>query len=89
MNRFSMPLLAAGVLAGCATAPPPLTVDNPASPSAPEAIHRPLPHTLAADDLAKKTHQIFAQADNQQEQASPTPTSQPKQMEQMPGMKMP
>jgi hypothetical protein len=78
-----------GLLVGCATAPPlPLTADNPASPSAPEATVRPLHNALGADDLTKKTRQIFAQAAKQQ-QTSPTPTPQPRQMDQMPGMNMP
>jgi hypothetical protein len=41
------------------------------------------------DDLTKKTRQIFAQADKQQDQPSPTPTPQQQQMDQLPGMKMP
>ena len=90
MNRYSLPLVALGLLAGCVTAPPPpLTADNPASPSAPEATVRPLRNAVAADDLTKKTRQIFAQADKQQDQPSPTPTPQQQQMDQMPGMKMP
>ncbi len=89
MNRYSIPLIAF-LFAGCATAPPPpLTADNPASPSAPEATIRPLRNALAVDDLTTKTRQIFAQAAKQQQQASPTPTPQPGQMDQMPGMKMP
>jgi hypothetical protein len=88
MNRYCLPLVALGLLAGCATAPqPPLTADNPASPSAPEGTVRPLRNALAADDLTKKTRQIFAQADKQM--PSPTPTPQQQQMDQMPGMKMP
>jgi hypothetical protein len=90
MNRYSLPLVALGLLAGCATAPPPpLTADNPASPSAPEAAVRPLGNALAADDLTKKTRQIFAEADKQRDKPSPTPTPQQQQMDQMPGMKMP
>jgi len=90
MNRCSIPLIALGVLAGCSTAaPPPLTADDPASPSAPEAIESPVRNALAADDLTKKTRQIFAHADKQQEQPSPTPEPQQQQMDQMPGMKMP
>src|SRR5712672_3078364 len=114
MNRHSIPLIAF-LLAGCATAPPPpLTADNPASPSAPEATVRPLRNALGVDDLTKKSRQILAQAAKQQQQwdqsgpasgdqqgqemrnmpgmqmpqqqASPTP--QPHQMDQMPGMKM-
>jgi hypothetical protein len=90
MNRYSLPLVALGLLAGCATAPPPpLTADNPASPSAPEAAVRPLGNALAADDLTKKTRQIFAEADKQRDKPSPTPTPQQQQMDQMPSMKMP
>jgi hypothetical protein len=89
MNRYSIPLIAF-LFAGCTTAPtPPLTADNPASPSAPEATIRPLRNTLGADDLTTKTRQIFAQVAKQQQQASPTPTPQQGQMDQMPGMKMP
>jgi len=88
MNRYSIPLIAF-LLVGCATAPPPpLTADNPASPSAPEATVRPLRNALGADDLTKKTRQIFAQAAKEQQQASPTPTPQQGQMDQMPGMNM-
>jgi hypothetical protein len=90
MNRFSILAVALGLLLGCATAPPPpLTADNPASPSAPEAASRPLGDALGVDDLTTKTRQIFAQAAEEQGQASPTPTPQPGQMDQMPGMNMP
>ena len=90
MNRYSV-LLIAFLFAGCATAPPPpLTADNPASPSAPEATIRPPRNALGADDLTTKTRQIFAQAAKQQQQeASPTPTPQQQQMDQMPDMNMP
>jgi hypothetical protein len=89
MNRSSILSVALGFLVGCASAPPPpLTADNPASPSAPEATIRPLRNALATDDLTKKTREIFAQA-AQQQQASPTPTPQPGQTDQMPGMNMP
>ena len=90
MNRYSIPLVALGLLVGCATTPPPpLTADNPASPSAPEATVRPLHNALGTDDLTAKTRQIFAQAAEHQQQAAPTPTPQTGQMDQMPGMKMP
>ena len=86
MNRYSVPLIAF-LFAGCASAPPPpLTADNPANPSAPEAAIRPLRKALGADDLTKKSRQILAQATR--EQPSPTPTPQPGQMDQMPGMNM-
>ena len=90
MNRYSILLIVLSLLAGCTTAPsPPLTADDPASPSAPEATIRPLRNALGADDITKKTRQIFAQAAKEQQQASPTPTPQPGQMDQMPGMNMP
>jgi hypothetical protein len=89
MNRCSIPLIAF-LFAGCATAPtPPLAADSPASPSAPEATVRPIHNALGADDLTAKTRKIFAQAAKQQQQASPTPTPQSGQMDQMPGMNMP
>jgi hypothetical protein len=90
MNRYSISLVALGLLAGCATAPlPPLAPDNPASPSAPRAALRPMRNTLAADNLTKKTREILAQAGKQQDQPSPTPIPEQHQMDQMPGMKMP
>ena len=90
MNRYSLPLVALSLLAGCATAPPPpLTADNPASPTAAEAPVRPLRNALDDDDLTKKTRTILAQAGKQEDQPSPTPTPQQQQMDQMPGMKMP
>jgi hypothetical protein len=55
MERFSTSLLAFGLLAGCAAAPPPpMTADNPANPSAPEATVRPLHNTLGTDSLTRK-----------------------------------
>ncbi|HYZ73836.1 MAG TPA: hypothetical protein VE641_12200 [Chthoniobacterales bacterium] len=90
MNQPSILLVAVSVLlAGCATPPTALlTADNPASPSAPEAIEHPLRNALAADDLTRKTRQIFA-TEKEEERPSPTPTPQQQQMDQMPGMKMP
>ena len=90
MNRSSIPFIAVGLLAGCAVAPPPpLAADNPASPSAPEAIEHPFHNALAADDLTKKTREILAQAREQQYQPSPTPKPEQQQIDQMPGMKVP
>jgi hypothetical protein len=69
MERFSTSLLAFGLLAGCAAAPPPpMTADNPANPSAPEATVRPLHNTLGTDSLTKKTRQILAQSAKEQQQ---------------------
>jgi hypothetical protein len=94
MNRYFIPLIALGLLAGCATAPsPPLRADNPADPSAPEAPVRPLRNALGVDGLTKKSHQILAQAAKQQElwdQRGPDPgNEQDQQMQNMPGMQMP
>jgi hypothetical protein len=94
MNRYSILLIVLGLLAGCATAPPPpLTADNPASPSASEATVRPLRNALGVDDLTKKSRQILAQAAKQQQQWDQSgPVSggqQGQQMENMPGMQIP
>jgi hypothetical protein len=94
MNRYSILLVALGLLAGCATAtPPPLTADNPASPSAPEATVSPFRNALGVDDLTKKSRQILAQAAKQQQQWDQSgPVSrdqQGQQMQNMPGMRMP
>ena len=90
MNRHSIQLIGLSLLAGCVTAPPrPLTADNPASPSAPEAAVRPFRNALAADDLTKKTREILAQAGKPGDQPSPPPIPEQEQMNQMPGMKMP
>jgi hypothetical protein len=69
MNRYSIPLIALGLLAGCATAPlPAMRADSPANPSAPEAPIRPLRNALGVDALTKKSRQILAQAAKQQQQ---------------------
>jgi len=88
MNRILKTLIAVSILTGCAMAPqPPLKADNPASPYAPEAIEHAPRNSLATDDLTKRTHQLLAQANKQQDQPSPTPPPQ-QQMDQMPGMRM-
>jgi hypothetical protein len=94
MNRYSKLLVALSLLAGCGTAPPPpLTADNPASPSAPEATVRPFRNALEVDDLTKKSRQTLAQAAKQQQQWDQSgPVSgdqQGQQMQNMPGMQMP
>ena len=94
MNRYSIPLIALGLLAGCTAAPtPPLTADNPANPSAPEATIRPLRDALRVDDLTKRSRQILVQAAKQQQQWDQSgPDSgdqQGQQMQNMPGMQMP
>jgi hypothetical protein len=94
MNRYSIPLVALGLLAGCATAPlPPLTADNPANPSASEATVRPLRNALDTDDLTKKSRQILAQAAKQKQQWDQSgPVSgdqQGQQTQNIPGMQVP
>ena len=94
MNRYSIRLIALGLLTGCATAPPPpLTADNPASPSAPEGTVRPFRNALGVDALTKKSRQILAQAAQQQQQWDQSgPVSgdqQGQQMQNMPGMQTP
>ena len=104
MNLYLIMLIALGFLAGCATAPPPpLTADDSANPSAPEAPVRPIRNALGADPLTRKTRQILAQAakepqqpnlgdpdagDQNREQMKNMPDMQPPQ-QQMPGMQMP
>jgi len=94
INRYSIPLVALGLLAGCATAPPPpLTADDPANPSAPEAAVRPLRNALGVDDLTKKSRQILAQAAKEQQQGDQSGAASGDQQDQgtqnMPGMQMP
>jgi hypothetical protein len=67
MHRHLITLIALALWAGCATvSPPPLSADDPANPSAPEAPVRSTRNALGTDALTKKTRQILAQA-------SPTP----------------
>jgi hypothetical protein len=107
MNRYQylITLIALGVLAGCATAPPPpLTADDPASPSATKAPVRTIRNALGTDGLTRKTRQILAQAAKEQQQSNQSgqvagdrngedvknmPDLQPPQQQQMPGMQMP
>jgi hypothetical protein len=77
MNRHSITLISLGLLAGCAAAPPPpLTADDPASPSAPEAPVHAARNTLGTDGLTRKSRQILAQTAKEQQQ-TPQGESQP------------
>jgi hypothetical protein len=90
MNQYSVPLVALGLLAGCATAPPPpRRADNPANPAAPEAAVRPLRNTLGVDGLTQKSRQILAQAAKEQQHWDQSGDRQGEQMQNMPGMQMP
>src|SRR3984893_6404036 len=69
MERFSPSLLALSFLAGCAAAPPPpMTANNPANPSAPEATVHPVHNTRGTDSLTRKSRQILAQSAREQQQ---------------------
>jgi hypothetical protein len=87
--KYSIPLVALGLLGGCVTAPPPsFSANDPASPSAPEAGGQPLHSPLAADELTRKTRQLLTQAGKPQDQPSSVPIPEEQQMDQMSGMKM-
>lgn len=61
-------LLAAGLLAGCASVPPPpLTAANPASPSAPEGVRLVRSTSLRTDDATSKTTALLSAAKKEQE----------------------
>jgi hypothetical protein len=94
MIRYSVPLLALGLLAGCARAPTLLLkADDPANPSTPEAAVRPFRNALGIDGLTKKSRLILGQAAKQQQQWDQSgPDSgdqQGEQMKNMPGTQMP
>jgi hypothetical protein len=87
-----LPIIALSLVGGCATTPPVLTADNPASPQAPEARFKPL-RTLERDAITQRTRQMLAQAAKQQEEWDKSgPVSgdqQGQQMQNMPGMQQP
>ena len=77
--------LAATLLAGCATAPPPpLTAAHPASPDAPEGARLARQTSLRADDTTRKSHAMLSAAQKEQEHwdaygpVSGTPENAPK-----------
>ena len=83
MSR-SLTILAAMLLAGCASAPPPLTADHPASPDAPEGARLARTTSLRADDATRKSHALLSAAQKEQERwdahgpVSGTPEDAPK-----------
>ena len=83
MKRF-FTFLAAALLAGCATAPPPLTANHPASPDAPEGARVARQTSLRADDSTRKSHTMLSAAQKEQEHwdaygpVSGTPENAPK-----------
>ena len=81
----TLPLFAAALLAGCATAPPPpLTATHPASPDAPEGARLARQTSLRADETTRKSHALLSAAQKEQEHwddygpVSGTPEDAPK-----------
>jgi len=58
---------AAVLLAGCASAPPPLTTASPASPAAAEGARAPRHSSLGADALTQKTTAQLTAAQKEQQ----------------------
>ena len=77
--------LAAALLAGCASAPPPpLTANHPASADAPEGARIARTTSLRADEATRKSRVLLSAAQEEQEQwdkfgpVSGTPADAPK-----------
>ena len=77
-------LLAAALLAGCATAPPPLTANHPASPLAAEGARIARTTSLRPDEATRKSHALLSAGQKEQEDwdaygpVSGTPEDAPK-----------
>ena len=75
---------AAGLLAGCASAPPPLSAASPASPQAPEGARITRMTSLRPDEATRKTNALLSAARKEQEKwdaygpVSGTPEDAPK-----------
>jgi hypothetical protein len=84
MTRLLALSTAAALLAGCATAPPPLTASHPASPDAPEGAHVERRTSLRADEATRKSRAMLADAEKEQREwnahgpVSGTPENAPK-----------
>ena len=84
MTRLLTFLTTAALLAGCATAPPPLTAAHPASPDAPEGARIARQTSLRVDDATRKSHAMLSAAQKEQEHwdaygpVSGTPENAPK-----------
>ena len=83
MTRL-LTFVAAALLAGCASAPPPLTAAHPASPDAPEGARLARQTSLRADDATCKSRAMLSAAQKEQEHwdaygpVSGTPEDAPK-----------
>jgi hypothetical protein len=90
MTRSILIAIALGLLAGCAINDfPPLTADNPASPSAPEAVGHPVRFSLGTDSATQRTRQLIAARAQQDSSVQPQQQQKDKTMpgmENMPGM---
>lgn len=82
--RF-LSLLAAALLTGCATTPPPpLSADHPASPEAAEGARVPRQSSLRADEATRKSRTLLSAAQEEQKKwdaygpVSGTPEDAPK-----------
>ena len=65
----TLTLLAAALLAGCASAPPPpLTANHPASADAPEGARIARTTSLRADEATRKSRVLLSAAQEEQEQ---------------------
>jgi hypothetical protein len=82
-------ILAFGLLAGCVSNRPlVLNADNPASPSAREAITSPAPSMLSFDQASKRTRELIAAraAEDTQGQRQQQDQQNKSEMKNMPGM---
>ena len=87
-------LIAAALLSGCATAPPPLTADSPASPDAAAGASPARHASLRPDEATLKTRAMLAAAAKAQQQwdehgpvsGTPAEPGAPTKPDAMPGM---
>jgi hypothetical protein len=85
MTRLILiPVLAVVSLTGCTTSLPPLAVDDPASPTAPEAVTPPARYALGTDSATERTRRLIAARAQQDSGTQPQQTKP--DMESMPGM---
>ena len=77
-------LLASALLVGCASAPPPLPANHPASADAPEGARVARTTSLRPDETTRKSHALLSAAMKEQERwdefgpVSGTPEDAPK-----------
>jgi hypothetical protein len=79
-----IPVLAVVSLTGCTTSLPPLAVDDPASPTAPEAVTPPARYALGTDSATERTRRLIAA--RAQQDSGTQPQQMKPDMESMPGM---